>query len=401
MPPRAVRFRPPPVTMSPAILWMLRRAFGPPGAPAPTGVTLEEALALCRRFELSGRVAARQGRERLAAELGEGAAGFSRDQAGAVGMGLRLTALATRLAAVAASLDLPVVFLKFAALELSGALAPGSRSAGDVDLLVPSAGVAGAADLQRALLSQGFSASDLPGLEHQLPALAGPEGVVELHRVLLGVRLAGRTSATAEELAREGLLVPLPDLPGRAAVPASAVAVAHTLVHGLGQHGWWPQSYPLFKMIGDLIDLGLGGPAGAALAERAGAWIAVDIPRIEVEATRRLAAALVAGEDLAAWGESAAPEALLLRHLLAGRLDPAYERSLRLGLFRPAPSDRPATARLVRILWRTVFLTRRQVDAVYGKPRGGALGYLGRQLWRPLDLAGRLARYGASAFKAR
>src|SRR5437764_7335496 len=155
MPPRTIRFHPPAVAMSPAILWMLRRAFGPPGAPV-SGVAPEEALALCRRFELTGRIAARQGRERLAAELGEGAAGFSRDQAGAVGMGLRLTALATRLAAVAASLDLPVVFLKFAALELSGSLVPGSRSAGDVDLLVPSAG---AADFQRALLAQGFSAS--------------------------------------------------------------------------------------------------------------------------------------------------------------------------------------------------------------------------------------------------
>jgi hypothetical protein len=397
--PRAFRFRPPRVAMSPAVLWMLRRAFGPTGAPAPA-VAAAEALALCRRFELTTRVAARQGRERLDAELGKGA-GFGREQQAALGMELRLAALAARVAEVAAALDLPVVFLKFAALELSGALAPGSRSAGDVDVLVPEEGTA---ELQRAFLAQGFSTSDLPGLEHQLPALAGPEGVIELHRVLLGVRLAGRASATAGDLARAGLLVPLPALPGRAAVPAPAVAVAHTLVHGLAQHGWWPRSYPLFKMMADLIDLGLGspdGPGGPALAEQAGGWIAVDVPVAEVEAARRLAAALSAGEDLAAWGESPAPEALLLRHLLAGRLDPGYERSLRLGLFRAQPSDRPAAARLAQTLFRTVFLTRSQVDAVYGPPRAGALGYLGRQLWRPLDLAGRLVRSGASAWRPR
>jgi hypothetical protein len=359
-----------------------------------------EALALCRRFDLAGRVAARQGRARLGVELGKGGAvGFAREQAAAAGMGMRLSALASRVAEAATERDIPLVFLKFAALELSGALAPGSRSACDVDVLVPEPG---AAELQAALAARGFSASGLPGLEHQLPTLAGPEGVVELHRVLLGVRLDGRTSATAGDLARAGLLLPLPELPGNAATPAPAVAVAYTLVHGLGQHGWWPQSYPLFKMVADLVDLGLGGPEGAVLAKKpAGTWIAGDVPPAEVDATRLLCAALAAGEDLSSWGESPAPPALLLRHILAGRLDAGYERSLRLGLFRAQPSDRPPAARLARTLLRTVFLTRSQVDALYGPPRGGALGYLGRRLWRPVDLAGRLLRYGASAWKGR
>jgi hypothetical protein len=357
------------------------------------------ALALCRRFDLAGRVAARQGRARLSAELGEGgAAELAREQAAAAGMGMRLSALASRVAVAAAERGIPLVFLKFAALELAGALAPGSRSACDVDILVPATG---AAELQATLAARGFSASGLPDLEHQLPALAGAEGVVELHRVLLGVRLDGRGSATAGDLDRAGLLLPLPDLPGRAATPAPAVAVAYALVHGLGQHGWWPQSYPLFKMVADLLDLGFGGPEGPALSRTAGSWIAADLPAAEVEATRRLAAALVAGDDLSAWGESPEPPALLLRHLLAGRLDPGYERSLRLGLFRAQPSDRPPGARLARTLFRTVFLTRGQVDALYGPPRGGALGYLGRRLWRPVDLAGRLLRYGASAWKSR
>jgi hypothetical protein len=319
-------------------------------------------------------------------------------------MGLRLSALASRVAEVAAELKIPLVFLKFAALELSGTLAPGSRSACDVDLLVPETG---AEALQAALAARGFSPSGLPGLEHQLPALAGPEGVVEIHRVLLGVRLAGDRSATFADLEREGLLLPLPELPGRAAALAPAVAIAYALVHGLGQHGWWPQSYSLFKMMGDLIDLGFGefggpGELGGSLDfPTVGAWIAADVPPAEVEAARRFAAALAAGADFSAWGESGEPAALLLRHLLAGLLDPGYERSLRLGLFKGQPSDRSAPSRLARTLFRTVFLTRGQVDALYGPPRGGPLGYLGRRLWRPLDLVGRLLRYGASAWKAR
>lgn len=396
MPP--FRFHPPPVALSPALLWMLRRAFASPGTPAP-GVDPEAALALCRRFELAGRVAARQGRARLALELGEeGAAGFAREQASAVGMGMRLSALAQRLAGTAAQRCIPIVFLKFAALDLSGRLTPGSRSACDVDVLVPEEG---ATALQAALVASGLSPSTLPEQDHQLPTLAGPEGAVELHRVLLGVRLAGRASAALGDLEREGLLVPLPDLPGRAFVPAPAVAVAHALIHGLGQHGWSPGSYPLFKMMADLADLGLGGPDGPALGRRAGSWIGTDIPPVEVEAARDLTAALTAGDDLAGWGEAETPAALLLRHLLAGPLDPAYERSLRLGLFRHQPSDRSKPARLAHSLFRTLVLTRSQVDTLYGPPRGGALGYLGRRLWRPVDLAGRLLRYGASALKTR
>ncbi|MBV8200999.1 MAG: hypothetical protein JOZ15_10300, partial [Acidobacteria bacterium] len=112
---RDVRFRPPALAMGPAVRWMLLRAFGPIGAGAASGGGLDdgggdgfdgggagsdgggagsdrggagsaalaasEALALCRRFEVSSRVAARQGRARLAAELGAAAAeGFARDQ---------------------------------------------------------------------------------------------------------------------------------------------------------------------------------------------------------------------------------------------------------------------------------------------------------------------------------
>ncbi len=440
-----VRFHPPALAMGPAVRWMLLRAFGPVGAggagggggavgedglagagagaggaaglagsaggavgPAGTGgsaappVEAQAVLALCRRFELSCRVAARQGRARLAAELGAAAADeFARDQAVAAGGGLRIVALAERVAAAAAPLGVRPVFLKLAALELGGLLAPGSREGCDLDVLVPAGR---AAELQQALAGAGFRASPMPRYEHQLAALESADGVVEVHRMLLGVRVAGKRSATAEDLDREGLLQALPPLAGHAAaVPLPAVAAAHALVHGIAQHGWTPHAYSLLKMVADLVDLGFAGPDGPELAGLAARWIARDVAAEEVEAARRLCVALAAGAaggDLAAWETSRAPEAVLLRHALAGRLDSGYEESLRLALFRRVPSDAPEAVRLARAVAGTVWLSRAQVDALYGPPRR-RVGYLGRRLQRPLDLLARFGRYGLHAWKVR
>ncbi len=411
---RGVRFHPPALALGPGVRWMLLRAFGPVGADGGSAAPAAEAqaaLALCRRFELSGRVAARQGRVRLAAELGAAVAdGFARDQAAAAGGGLRIVALAERVAAAAAQLPAPgvrPVFLKLAALELSGRLAPGSREGCDLDVLVPASR---AAELQQALVGAGFRASPMPRYEHQLAALESADGVVEVHRMLLGVRVAGKRSATAEDLDREGLLQALPPLAGHAAaVPLPAVAAAHALVHGIAQHGWTPHAYSLLKMIADLVDLGFAGPDGPELAALAAHWIARDVAAEEVEAARRLCLALGAGAagaaetsgvDPAEWETSPAPEAVLLRHALAGRLDPGYAESLRLALFRRTPSDAPEAVRLARAVAGTIWLSRAQVDALYGPPRR-RLGYLGRRLRRPLDLLARLGRYGLYAWKVR
>ena len=366
---------------------MLLRAFGPVGEPGPA-VEPQAALAAARRFEMSPRIASRQGKERLAAELGaEAAFGFQRDQAAATAQGLRLQGILQDLAAVAAGLGIPLVLLKFAALEASGPGAVGRRAAGDVDILVP-AGRAG--ELRDALLGRGWRASGLPDAEHQLAAIAHPlGGVIEIHRLIPGVRLDGTASATAEALEDRGLLEPVPGLPGRCSVPSREVQAAHTLVHGLGQHGWWPDSYPLLKMVADLVDLGLHEDAD--LARHAADFVARDVAASEAEAVRRLCGALVDGADLTA-GETG--EAVLLRHILAGRLDERYASSLRLGLFRAQPSDRAEPVRLVRSLLAAVFLTRAQIDAIYGPPRH-PLGYLARRAARPFDLLLRLGRYGA------
>jgi hypothetical protein len=361
---------------------MLLRAFGPAGTPFPEPVGPVAALAVARRFEVSARIAVRQGRERLRAEVGEEtAAGFARDRARAAAVGMRLMGEVRRVAEVAAELGCPLACLKLAALEGSGLLAAGSREACDADLLAPAERVE---ELWQALTAAGFHGSGMPEAEHQLPALKGPQGgVIEIHRHLPGVRLEGGASATWEALDRAGLLLPLPDLPGRCAAPAPEVLAAHVLVHGLGQHGYWPSSYSLLKMVADLQDL-------EALDRRAEAWVARDVSETEIAAVRRLLERLTAGEDPAGW---TGPEEELLRHILAGRLDAEYAGALRLGLFRPQPSERSRPAQLARAVLGAVFLSDAQIDAVYGRPRT-RLGYLGRRLARPFDLLLRLGSYG-------
>lgn len=365
---------------------MLLRAFGPAGAPFPGPLDPEAAVATARRFEVSARIAARQGKERLAAELGAGAAeALADDRRKAAAVGLRLQAAARRVAAVAAAEPdpIPLVFLKFMALESTGVLAAGSREACDVDVLAPEDRAAG---LWQALVAAGWRGSGLPDAEHQLPALIDPAGgVVEIHRLLPGVRPGGGArSATFPVLDALELLVPLPGTwPGRSLVPAPEVQAAHGLVHGLGQHGFWPGSYSLLRMLADLSDLD-------ALTERAAAWVEKDVPPAEAQGIRRLCALLAAGE----LPPSGTDEEVLLRHMLAGRLDPDYETSLRLALFRSQPTDRSRPGQLVRIAIGAVFLSDVQIDALYGPPRT-RLGYLGRRLARPFDLLGRLGRYGA------
>ena len=411
MAPRRIRFRPPPVELPAGLGWALARAFGPPEAAVPPPADPAAALAAARRFVLTARLAARWPRPRWAAELGAaGAAALRREQIAAVATELRLLALAREVAAAAAAVGTPVALLKLAALVASGAVRPGSRPACDVDLLAPAAG---AERLHAALCGRGWSPSALLAGDHQLPALAAPAGeAVELHLHLPGVRLGaqpgvrlgarpsvrlGGRSATFEDLERAGLLAPLAGWPAGCRLPSPEVLAAHALAHGIAQHGFAPDAYSQLKMVADLIDLGgLDGtsPSAAGVA----ALVAADVSAAEVDAARRLAAALAAGEDFAARlaaPEEVAGEVALLRHALAGRLDPRYRAALKLGL-RPQPGDGPRALAVARALWSTIFLSRAQVDAIYGRP-AGPWGYLGRWLARPFDLAFRLVAYGRAA----
>lgn len=344
---------------------------------------MAETLDLCRRFHVTSRIAARISRARLAAELGDRALEIQRERIAAVAGEARLTALARRVAAVAAELGIELAFAKFMALQLGGFLLAGSRPAGDLDVLVPAAR---SEELAAALCRCGFQRTDLPAKEHQLPPLIGPDGAfLEVHTRLPG--LGG-----FELLHERGGLGPLAGWPGKVWLPRPELLRAHALVHGIAQHGFGPDSYPLFRMVGDLLDLGFDRAPQAV--EEVRRWVPRDLAAAEIAATRELCRGLAAGR-----ADALPPEAsLLLHHILAGRLDPRYARALKLSFWKPRPSERSSPARSLHAVWRSLILTRTQVDLIYGPP-ATAWGYLGRRLARPFDLLWRLGRAGWSAFR--
>lgn len=384
MAPAGFRFRPPAFPLDdPALQWVLIRAFAPPGTAAPAGVNPDGALARGRELSLAARVAARTGRERLTAELGgDAAAEFLAASRVAAARALQLEGLRGRVSAIARALDVPLVLLKFAALESAGRLAPGSRSASDLDVLV-SAKDAG--QLIAGLRGAGFEPGHELDQEHHWPALFSHGVALELHRHLPGVAAPGQSGAfaTLPDLAECGALVEIE--PGLYR-PADAVVGAHLLAHALAQHGLTPEAYPVLRAFGDLSDLGLASAPDEAW-EKIRRWLAMALSNAEIDAARELLHRLADGDLEGLEGDAA----VLLSHILAGAFDPHYRSALKLRLFAPPLSERTRGRAFAAFLGRTLWLSDAQIDAIYGRPRT-RFGYLGRRVLRPFDLVGRSLR---------
>jgi hypothetical protein len=387
------------VALSPEQRWAFARAFGvdvmPLDSSVPGTLDGDEAARVTLALDLAARVAARVPLQHLAGELGRAPAlRLFEAHARQAERARRLHALAPELAGVAAQTATPIAFLKAAALYLTGVARPESRPAGDVDVLVPEA----RADVvARALERRGFRRADVPAGTHQLaPLVDGAGRVVEIHFFVPGPRAPGTgAKATFEALRSAPALERVTRLPGEAYVPARELLAAHALAHGLVQSGRTPHVYSLTRLLADALDLGLHGDGG--LVERAAAWLEGHVARGEIDAVVALARRLAAG-DAALFDEAQAgapaPEAVLLRHVVAGALDDGYRRVLR-AQAALAGEDRGAWAR-VRAAWRALALTDAQVDALYGRPRGRT-GYAWRRALRPFDLAWRFVRARATA----
>ncbi len=388
------RLRPPPVEVSPPLVWALGRAFGPVEAELPP-VVGRDAVALARRFDLGARIAARTRHARLAREVGEEAASELRHRfrhsAASV---LVLERVARAVAETAAEIGVPVVLLKGMALHLTGRAVPGSRPLSDVDALVPRDA---ARRLQEELVTRGWREADLPPSEHQLPPLHHPAGpVVEIHRALRGVRLAGKgAAADAADLLAAGLAEPAPGMPEGCHVPAADALAAHLLVHALAQHLEVPRSYPLLRLIADLQDLGWDDARREAFLAGPHRWIAHDVPAEAAADAAALAARLARGEPPAVLAGGDDGPARLLRHALAGELDGTYRAALRWSaIAAPGGVDDRRTA-LLHTLVHALWLTDGQIERIYGPPRS-RLGHWALRLWRPFDLLLRGVRYGAA-----
>ncbi len=394
-----LRFSPPAGEPSAAARWLLAAAFGP-RLPALAGHTdAEDLAALAERLDLGARVGSRHDAEDLSAAVGEALARrFLDARRRAVATTLLYEEMALRVAAAAAELHLPILFLKGFALHQAGIAVPGSRSFSDLDLLAPSGR---AEELQESLVAGGFAPFDSPPNEHHLPALVDARaGAVEIHFRVWGVSIAGRRWATLEDLEAAGLAAPAVGIPGRALLPAPDLLAAHAIAHGLGQHGARPGTYPLLKVFADLADLLPDRGARERFLAGPARWVEPGVGRAEVEATARLAEVLAEGRVPArAAGGSEGDAAGLLAHALAGA-DAEYQESLRLAHLAERFRQARRQGALGRYLARKLRPTAAELDARYG-PRETRLGRIGRHLRFRLEALLRLGRSATAAGRAR
>ncbi len=296
-----------------------------------------------------------------------------------------LTAVAREVAAVALERGIPVVLLKGAALGASMRVEPGSRWSSDVDVLVSEDAIEG---LAAALVERGFRCAEgTLDCEHQLPPFEREAGErVELHRFLPGVTRPGeRRFVSLEALDAAGVLESLEGWPATTRVPRAGVLAAHALVHGIAQHGLSPRTYPLMRMLADLIDLGAAASDGEALMAEAQAWTVRHVNAEEVAAVRATVTALVAGR---------VESSPLLDHVLAGLLDDRYADSLKLRALGSEPSHRSPLAARAHAAWHAVFPGRARLAGL-SPGRSTALG----AVWRPFVVAARAARALAAAVR--
>jgi hypothetical protein len=392
-----VRFDPPPIRLTPELHWMLLRAFGPAEAAVPSPIQPEAVFVLARRYSVASRIAGRW-HDRLTAEVGAGPArAFRRLYVATAERSVVLAALARVVGEAAARIGEPVVLLKGVALHAAGIVPPGWRIAVDVDVL---SSRAGAVRLHAALRERGLTPLEVADCEHHLQPLRHPCGrCVEIHPSLHGV--GGHAGLDAAGLVRDGRVHPVVGM-GGALAPDREVLAAHLLVHGIALHGDRPFDYPLLRLVGDLVDLLPDSLAWRSFRDHGAALVGGTLAASDWEAARDLTLALRAGRVPIgpAWEIASGSDAFLadgggaetlLRHLLTSTGDAEYAASLKLVSFLRRPGEGTAAATLVRRSWRTVFLSRAQIDEIYG-PRRSSLGYLAMRVWRPADLLLRLVR---------
>lgn len=337
--------RPPEPRFTPELEWVLEAAFST-GRPAPyQGLDSNRIWADAQALALTARIDSRNDTTDLPPQL---RSRFRKAQAQAVAGALLHELTARDVAEIAARQQTAVVILKGLALVLRESVAAGARSFADLDILVPRDR---AARLVRELIDRGFTSADVEATEQHLPRLDPPRGgSLEVHFALRGICVAENQPAQFEDLSASGSLERLDDFSGSVFVPTPALMVAHILVHGFQQHLLRPRSYPLFRMIADLIDL---APHEGDWEVARATWfsaIAHSVPERSLKATRTLCARLRAGERPDADTDPDATR--LFHHLLAGSLDRGYADSLRAFYLRDRLTEALRRKNLHRYLGR-------------------------------------------------
>jgi hypothetical protein len=294
------------------------------------------------------------------------------------------------LAGAAAAAGVPIVLLKGAALLAGGYISADSRAMADVDVLVDQSH---AAQLKLELENRGFSGAEPLGSDHDLLLVVHESGLaVEGHRWIPGLAFENGTSATASALIRRGHCVGWRPGSKCCLLPNRIVLMAHTLAHGIAQHGLAPDKYPMLRMLADLQDLAPGETEWRPFEAAAGGWLDLSVSADEICAVRYLLRRLTAAEDLRDLVEASEREALILRHVIAGATDETYRKAIRVQHRMVGASGDAKLSKAMDVVRSGLFLNRAQIDHIYGQPRW-AFGYLALRLWRPFHLAVRACRY--------
>jgi hypothetical protein len=264
--------------LSPELAWVVARALGPTEGDVSRADSYDSdrALQLAETLGFAPRIGARNDPARIAEELGEKAAKeFIRASRQVAARSLIVAKHTADLVAISKQLDIPIIFLKGAALLLTDRLHTGARAMTDLDVLT---GAEDAPRLQQRLKDAGWSEAAGPSGEHQLQMLTHRSGLgLEVHLVVLGVRISGTSSAVANVLLEGGLCAPVTGSSTGAVVPVDSVLLAHLLVHGIAQHGLYPASYPMTRLIADAQDLCGSRSRWDELLREAQEWIESDV----------------------------------------------------------------------------------------------------------------------------
>ncbi len=384
-PMRPLRFTPPSVSVDSDLAWLLRAAFANDASPAPPH-DATRALELARATQLSGRVAARLCTWRGAPTSGMLARELSADYFANIARESLLKRAMQQMAQLAADLNISLIAVKFAGLQLIGAIVPGTRVAADLDVLLPKPR---AREFWHALLGAGFRRTRTHEYAHQLEALIDPYGaVVDLHVHLPGVTLAGGKFATAEQLIAQGLVN---SEPVAMLVPDARVLAAHAIVHALIQNRSTPQTYSPMRLLADLMDL---RRIDADLVRGAARFLSPELAE-SCHTLDRLCVSLGRGSFAGSQFDHTA-EQTLLWHCLAARLSPEYAARLRAAGLSNKFRDGSGPSEIVRYVADLIYPAEAALDFLYG-PAHGIPSRIRRRLLRPIDLATTAARRALGA----
>jgi hypothetical protein len=391
--PEGVRFWPPTVSLAADVRWAILRAFARPELEVSPSCPPDRCLGTASTLGLLPRICARVAQQVLRADLRECFESAARGKYGAVARGLLLERTLHLIEETAATLETPYALIKGAAIVRHLGSDLGLRGAGDIDILLhPS----DAACMHRELQRRGFHEETPTHPHFHLPLLSDRSGsAIEIHSCLSELRLGDdRRDATLADLIAQGRVAQVAGSAGRALLPDPELLLAHALAHGIAQHGYLPQSYPLLRMVADIVDLAPLAPPGAL--DRASRMLAPTVSADEVQAVFELGDALSEGRVEPTW-TSQGPAGRFLRHMVFGMLDDDYANGLKLhAAFRLLRGPNPLRA--LRAYGRSTFsLPDQDVGRIYGEhTRGKELRF---KLLRPLDVTRRIARMIPSAAK--